>query len=119
MLTPPERVRIGLFYPDEQIDALLLSPAHERNPDVGSAATHVRIVRAAENGGFDYVFLADGWGPLGPAGSSLGYGDPMMFGPTLAGLLIGVGGHIKIITTLHLPWFHPLHVARIAQTSTS
>ena len=70
-------------------------------------------MEAAERAGLDYVFLADGWGPGGPVSEELGIGDLWLFAPLLAGVLIGASEHIKIITTIHQAFLHPLVIARM------
>jgi FMNH2-dependent dimethyl sulfone monooxygenase len=104
---------IGLFYPTATSIHTVSPLAKERNPDVLSASTHVAVIRSAEQAGLDYVFLADSWGGLGPVTRGFGMADPMLFAPTLAGVLIGASTRIRIITTMHQAWLHPLHVARI------
>ena len=105
--------RIGLFYPTSTSIHFLSPLAKERNPDVLAAATHARLIQAAERAGLDYAFAADAWGSRGPASTELELGDPMLFAPMLAGILIGASEHIKIITTMHQAMLHPLQIARM------
>jgi FMNH2-dependent dimethyl sulfone monooxygenase len=104
---------LGLFYPTAVSIHSASRLTKERNPDVLAASTHTEVIQAAEHAGFDYAFLADGWGGLGPVSREFGMADPMLFAPTLAGVLIGASTRIRIITTMHHAWLHPLHIARI------
>lgn len=105
--------KIGLFYPTSTSVHFLSPLGKERNPDVYAAATHVEMARAAETAGLDYMFMADSWGGRGPVSTEQGLSDPMLLAPTLAAVLIAASEHIKIVTTLHQAWWHPLHIARI------
>ena len=91
-----------------------LSPlCKELNPDVRSAKTHIAVAQAAERAGLDYMFCADAWGSRGAASTEFELCDPMLMGPILAGVLFGATEHIKVITTIHQLWLHPLQIARI------
>jgi FMNH2-dependent dimethyl sulfone monooxygenase len=105
--------RIGLFYPSRNGLHFLSPLTLELNLDVLDPASHVSVMGAAERAGLDYVFLADGWGPGGPVSEELGIGDLWLFAPLLAGVLIGASEHIKIITTIHQAFLHPLVIARM------
>jgi FMNH2-dependent dimethyl sulfone monooxygenase len=105
--------RIGLFYPSSTAAHAMSPLPKERNPDVTLASTHVAVIRAAEAAGLDYAFLADAWSGVGPVHGSMGVSDPRVLAPILAGVLFGASEHIKIITTMHQSWLHPLHIARI------
>ena len=112
-MTSDNRFRIGFFHPSSTSLHLLSPLARQRNLDVLDPRAHLAVMRATEGCELDYVFLADGWGGRGPISEEGGYSNPMLFAPTLAGLLIGASYHIKIITTMHQAWFHPLHIARM------
>jgi FMNH2-dependent dimethyl sulfone monooxygenase len=105
--------RLGLMYPTTPSVHLLSRDAAHANPPVLDVATHVEQMRVAEAAELDYVFLADAWGGRGPVSEELQLSDPMLFCPTLAGVLIGASRHIKIITTMHQAWLHPLTIMRM------
>jgi len=105
--------KIGLFYPNSSSIHLLSTRAKELNPDPLSLQAHQDLVRAAERAGLDYVFLADAWGSRGPRSSELGLTDPAVFPPLLATALFAATTHIKVVTTIHLMWLHPVQVVRI------
>ena len=105
--------RIGTFYPSSRTVHCRSTLAVQRNPDVLDAVNHVAYANAAEAAGLDYLFLGDLWGSMGPRSTELEFGDPMVFAPITAAMLFAVTDNIKVITTLHQAWLHPLVIARI------
>ena len=105
--------RIGLFYPNSSSIHLLATVAKELNPDPLVIENHAALAAVAEEIGLDYLFIADAWGSRGPRSTELGLTDPAVFPPVLAAILFASTRSIKVITTMHLLWLHPLHVLRI------
>ena len=105
--------RIGLFYPTTRSIHNLSTLNKTLNRDPRPVQTHIDVIRAVEDAGLDFVFLADGWGSRGPATTTHELGDPMMMGPILASALIAASQHVKVINTMHMAWLHPLQIARI------
>ncbi|PPR56662.1 MAG: hypothetical protein CFH10_02282 [Alphaproteobacteria bacterium MarineAlpha4_Bin2] len=58
-------IRLGLFYPNSKSIHVLSQAVTGREPDLLSLETHAELSRTAEAVGFDYAFLADGWGSMG------------------------------------------------------
>lgn len=91
-----------------------MSPAvTAKLPDLLSYETHTKLAQAAEEARFDYAFMADGWGSMGPRSRDMGYMDPALLTPMLANTVLAATRHLRCITTIHTTWFHPLLVARV------
>jgi FMNH2-dependent dimethyl sulfone monooxygenase len=105
--------RIGLFYPSTTTMHCSSTLLKGRNPSVRDVVSHVAVARATEQAGMDYMFLAEAWGARGPASIEVESGDPWIIGPTLTGALVAVTQNIKIVTTMHQAWWHPLQIARL------
>jgi alkanesulfonate monooxygenase SsuD/methylene tetrahydromethanopterin reductase-like flavin-dependent oxidoreductase (luciferase family) len=106
-------LRLGLFYPNAPSIHVLSGEVARHNPDVRDLATHIEVARAAEEAGFDYLFMADSWGRYGPADADPSGMSSMVIAPILAAALLPVTSHIRLITTIHTSWFHPLQLARM------
>lgn len=109
-------LRLGLFYPNTSSVHVLSHEVTKRTPDLLDFRTHTDLARAAEAVGFDYAFMADGWGSMGPVSRAAGYMDPILLSPLLATHLLASTTRLRCITTIHTSWFHPLLVARIGGT---
>lgn len=106
-------LRVGLFYPNSKSVHVMSPAATAKVPDLLSYETHTKMAQAAERGRYDYAFMADGWGSMGPSSRDMGYMDPALVTPMLANTLLAATKHLRCITTIHTTWFHPLLVARI------
>jgi FMNH2-dependent dimethyl sulfone monooxygenase len=106
-------LRVGLFYPNSKSVHTMSPAATAKVPDLLSYETHNALARAAEDAGYDYAFMADGWGSMGPRSRDMGYMDPALLTPMLANTILSATKHLRCITTIHTTWFHPLLVARI------
>lgn len=106
-------LRLGLFYPNSKSVHVLSPEVTGRNPDLMDLEAHAALARTAEAVGFDYAFMADGWGSMGPASRSAKYMDPIILSPLLAVQIFGATKHLRCITTIHTSWFHPLLISRI------
>lgn len=106
------RFELGLFYPSAR-SVHMLSEAAFDNPDPCVLANHTAMAQAAEQAGLDYAFLADSWGAVGPEAAAIEYMDPVLFAPLVAPVLFAATQRIRIVTTMHLTWLHPLVVARM------
>ena len=106
-------LRLGLFYPNSKSIHVMSPAVTSREPDLLSLETHAALSRTAEAVGFDYAFLADGWGSMGASARAAGYMDPILLAPLLAVQILGSTTRLRCITTIHTSWFHPLLIARI------
>lgn len=108
-------LRIGLFHPNANVH--FGSPlAVSRNPDLTDPATHVALATTCEAAGFDYLFMADSWQAYGQEAGRIGWRDPYLFSPIVAGVIAAATRHIGIITTIHTSLFHPVQIARMGGT---
>jgi len=106
-------LRIGLFYPNTPSMHALAPDVVQQSPDLLDMQSHVACAQTCEAIGLDYLFMAEVWGPYGPRASESGIVDPTLLSPILAATLIPVTTKIRLITTIHTSWFHPLAVARM------
>jgi dimethylsulfone monooxygenase len=106
-------IRLGLFYPNAQSIHVCAPKVIAANPDLTDYDVHTKLAQTAENIGFDYAFMADGWGSFGPKALASGYYDPIILSPMLAVHLLAVTRRLRCITTIHTSFFHPLLIARM------
>lgn len=109
-------MRVGLFYPNSSSVHVLSPEVIGKTPDLLDFQTHSDLAQAAERAGFDYAFMADGWGSMGPSARSAAYMDPILLSPLLAVHVLAATKRLRCITTIHTSWFHPLAVARMGGT---
>ncbi|MGE0223539.1 MAG: LLM class flavin-dependent oxidoreductase [Acetobacteraceae bacterium] len=108
-------LRVGLFHPNANVHfGSKLSV--ERNPDLCDPATHTSLAAACEAAGFDYLFMADSWQAYGEEAGRIGWRDPYLFSPIVAGVIAAATQRIGIITTIHSSLFHPVQIARMGGT---
>lgn len=106
-------IRIGLFYPNCQTMHAQSGAVSRANMSIMDFETHRAVSMACEVAQFDYVFLADAWGPYGPHATAAMVADPMLLSPMLGLLTLEATTHLRCITTVHSTWFHPLAIARM------
>lgn len=106
-------LRLGLFYPNALTIHVMSREVISHNPSVLDFETHREIASTAEAVGFDYMFMAEAWGPLGPKARAAEVQDPIILSPMLAMHLLACTRRIRCITTIHTSWFHPLLIARM------
>jgi FMNH2-dependent dimethyl sulfone monooxygenase len=106
-------LRLGLFYPNARTIHAISGAVAAKNPDVLDMATHVAVAQAAEEIGLDYLFLADAWGYYGEHTNRIELQNPMLMAPILAAALIPATKRIRLITTIHTAWFHPVQFIRV------
>lgn len=108
-------LRVGLFHPNANVH--FGSPLSvTRNPDLCDPATHTSLATACEAAGFDYLFMADSWQAYGEEAGRIGWRDPYLFSPILAGVMAAATRRIGIITAIHSSLFHPVQIARMGGT---
>lgn len=110
---PDQLMRIGLFYPTAPSVHVASRIVNDLNPDVLDLDVHIRLAQQCEEFGLDFLFMADNWASPSPDATRVRQMDPNLLGPILAASLFAVTRHIRMVTTIHTSWFHPLLVARI------
>ena len=106
-------IRLGYFYPNARSVHALSGAVAAQNGEMGDLQNHVAMARAAEEVGFDYLFMMDSWAPFGPETAAGEVMNPMLVAPILAAAMFSAASYIRFITTIHTSWFHPLQIARI------
>lgn len=112
-LAAREQLRIGMFYPHTQSVHVTSRVVADSNPDVLDPAVHRELAGAAEQVGFDFLFIANRWTPYGPAAVRAKHSEPNIYAPLLGALLTGVTRHIGLVTTIHTTYHHPVQIARM------
>lgn len=108
-------LRVGLFHPNANVH-FGSSLSVTRNAPIAASSTHTALAAACESAGFDYLFMADSWQAYGEEAGRIGWRDPYLFSPILAGVIAAATRHIGIITTIHSSLFHPVQIARMGGT---
>ena len=106
-------IRLGIFYPNARSIHVCAPKVVAENPDLFDYDVHRDLAQTAESVGFDYAFMADGWGSFGPAAYAGEYYDPIILSPLLAMHLLSATKRLRCISTVHTSFFHPLLIARI------
>ena len=108
---PDDSLRFGLFWPYSRTpipSALVAS----RNPEIMDIANHVRLARAVEKAGLDFVLLPDGYASGSDEASDIGFQDPSTHGVIWALPLILATERLGVLSTIHTTFVHPVQVAR-------
>jgi len=108
---PDDTMRFGLFWPYSRTpipSALVAS----RNPDIMDLGNHVRLARAVEKAGLDFVLLPDGYASGSDDASEIGFQDPSTHGVIWALPLILATERLGVLSTIHTTFVHPVQVAR-------
>ncbi len=101
-------LQLGLFMPNcSNMSALSTYRIVEDEWDYES---NKRIALAAEQAGFDFLFPVSRWRGFGGATDYLGTSLETM---TWASALLAVTSRIRVYSTVHVPAFHPLVVAKM------
>jgi alkanesulfonate monooxygenase SsuD/methylene tetrahydromethanopterin reductase-like flavin-dependent oxidoreductase (luciferase family) len=108
---PGNGLRFALFWPYSKTlipSALVAS----RNPDVMDMRNHVRLARAAEQAGLDFVLLPDGFASGSDDASNIGFQDPSTHGVLWALPLLLATERMGVLSTIHTTFIHPVQIAR-------
>jgi FMNH2-dependent dimethyl sulfone monooxygenase len=108
--SPDPYLRFGFFYPYASGGRGTLTVRSQ--VDLTDLATHRRLTRAAEEAGYDYLFLADKWDDRIPGSDAHPETVTLLFALALAGILTPLTERIGIISTVHTAFFTPTVVAR-------
>ncbi|GAA0985869.1 LLM class flavin-dependent oxidoreductase [Acrocarpospora macrocephala] len=110
--TDPDALSISYFFPAGQTNHVWSDEASRRTPRM-NRRNLLALAQAAEDVGFDSMFIADNWSGHQRAAERGGHQAPAFHAPMLAMGIFAVTDHIGVITTLHTTHHHPAHVARM------
>jgi FMNH2-dependent dimethyl sulfone monooxygenase len=113
--TDPDALSIGYFFPAGQTNHVWSDEASRRTPRM-NRHNLLGLAKAAEDVGFDSVFIADNWSGHQRAAEIGGHQAPAFHAPLLAMGIFAVTDHIGVITTFHTTHHHPAHIARMGAT---
>jgi FMNH2-dependent dimethyl sulfone monooxygenase len=111
----PEQLSFSYFFPTGQTDHVWSDEAARRTPTL-SRQVFLDMARAAEEAGFDSLFIADTWSGHQREAERAGHQSPKYHAPLLAMALFAVTEHLGVITTFHTTHHQPAHVARMGAT---
>lgn len=107
------KLRFGLMWFNSQTPYLTSAVTSAANPPVLDVQTQVTLAQAAEEAGFDFLFMADGYVGHGEANARIGHGEPRLSSPVWGTLLMTATKHIGVATTLHTRYLPPAVIARL------
>ncbi len=103
-----QRLQLGLFMPNcSNMSAI---STYRVVPDEWDYTSNKAIALAAEAAGFDFLFPVSRWRGFGGETDYLGTSLETM---TWASALLAVTSKIRVFSTVHVPVFHPLVVAKM------
>lgn len=106
---PP--LQLGLFMPNcSNMSAI---STYRTVPDEWPYESNKRIALAAEAAGFDFLFPVSRWRGFGGPTDYLGTSMETL---TWASALLAVTSRIRVFSTVHIPVFHPVVVAKMGAT---
>ncbi len=107
----PDRLKLGIFMPN--CSNMPSISTHKPNPDDWTFDENLRVARAAEAAGFDFLFPVSRWWGFGGETNFLGTSLETM--TWASGLLVGTE-RIQIFSTVHVPVFNPVVAAKMGAT---
>lgn len=110
-----DQIHLGYFFPAGKTNFLFSDEAARRTPAM-TKANLMRLAAAAEEVGFDSMFIADNWSGHQRAAEIHGHQSPAYHAPLLAMALLAGTEHIGVISTFHTTHHKPAHVARMGAT---
>ncbi|GAB92586.1 LLM class flavin-dependent oxidoreductase [Gordonia rhizosphera] len=111
----PSELHFGYFFPSGKTNFLYSDEAASTRPDMNKANL-LALAQAAEDVGFDSLFIADNWSGHQRAAERGGHQSPAYHAPLLAMALFAATEHIGVTSTFHTTHHHPTHVARMGAT---
>lgn len=104
-------LQLGIFMPN--CSNMYAISTYRTAPDEWPYESNKRIALAAEAAGFDFLFPVSRWRGFGGKTNYLGTSLETM---TWAAALLAVTHRIRVYSTVHVPVFHPLVVAKMGAT---
>lgn len=111
----PSQLHFGYFFPSGKTNFLYSDEAARRTPDM-TKANLIALAQAAEEVGFDSMFIADNWSGHQRVAEEYGHQSPAYHAPLLAMALLTATQNIGVISTFHTTHHKPAHVARMGAT---
>ncbi len=111
MTSPRVPLKLGLFMPN--CSNMSSISTYRTVEDEWPYETNKRIAQAAEQAGFDLLFPVSRWRGFGGETDYLGTSLETM---TWASALLAVTNRIQVFSTVHVPVFHPVVVAKMGAT---
>ncbi|GAA4840420.1 LLM class flavin-dependent oxidoreductase [Actinomycetospora corticicola] len=111
----PDLLSFSYFFPTGQTDHIWSDEAAAATPTL-DRDVFLEMARAAEETGFDSLFIADTWSGHQREAERRGHQSPKYQAPMLAMGLFAVTQHMGVITTMHTSHHRPAHVARAGAT---
>ena len=106
-------MKFGIMWPNTPSQNITSRAVAASNPDVLDMHEHTAAAAAAEAAGFDFLFLADTYAANSPARIAAGHGEPRLYAPLMAAVLLAATEHIGVISTLHMRYLPPVVIARM------
>lgn len=104
-------MQLGLFMPNCSYGYSISS--YKPDPDDWTFDSNLRIARAAEAAGFDFLFPVAKWKGYGGETDYLGTSLETF---TWAAALLANTSRIRVFSTVHVPVFHPVATAKMGAT---
>lgn len=111
----PGSLGLGYFFPAGKTNFVYSDEAARRVPDMRRQPL-LELARAAEEVGFDTLFIADNWSGHQRVAEEFGHQSPAFHAPLLAMALLTATERIGVISTFHTTHHKPAHVARMGAT---
>jgi len=109
--TTQSPLQLGLFMPN--CSSLYSFSSYKPVPDDWTFRSNKAIAIAAEEAGFNFLFPLGKWRGFG---GTTDLGGLSLETTTWASALLAVTERIKIYSTVHVPMFHPLVIAKMGAT---
>jgi len=106
-----EPMSLGIFMPNCSYTASIST--YKPDPGDWTYESNLRIARAAEAAGYDFLFPIAKWRGFGGKTNYLGTSLETM---TWAAALLAQTSRIRVFSTVHVPIFHPLVAAKMGAT---
>ncbi len=106
-----DRLKLGVFMPNCSYSMSIST--YKPEPEDWTYAENLRIARAAERSGFDFLFPVAKWRGIGGKANCFGTSLETL---TWASALLANTERIEVYSTVHVPVLHPLVVAKMGAT---
>lgn len=111
----PDHLVLNYFFPSGQTNLVFSDEAARRTPRL-NRENLMELALAAEEVGFDAVFIADNWSGHQREAERAGHQSPAFHAPLLAMGIFAVTERLGVISTFHTTHHQPAHVARMGAT---
>ncbi|NYE21545.1 LLM class flavin-dependent oxidoreductase [Microbacterium immunditiarum] len=108
-----DQMRFGLMWPNTKSQNVTSGTVAAANPNPLDVGVHQALARTVERVGFDYAFFADTYAANAPANIAAGHGEPRIYAPLWAPVVMLATEHLGVVTTLHTRYLPAAVIARI------